>query len=174
MDESVPVSVSASEKPRACTATGSVKLALVSDDTGRKGQLGAEYSVFTRSQKRSILFLVCFAATFSTLSSFIFFPAITPLAKSLHTTVGKINLSVTSYMIMSAITPSLIGNAADISGRRPLFLVSLTTYFVANIGLAVQGSFPALSLLRMLQSAGISGRPSKYQIHGASARELPY
>lgn len=116
------------------------------------------YSVFSKSQKRCVVFLVAFAGSFSTLSSFIYFPAITPLADSLHTTIGKINLSVTSYMIVSAVIPSIVGNAADTSGRRPLFLLTLATYFVANIGLAVQSSFPALLMLRMLQSAGISGK----------------
>ena len=148
---------SASEKPRLCNPAVSVKLALVCDDVPHQEQLKAEYSIFTPMQKRNILFLVSFAASFSTLSSFIFFPAITPLANSLHTTVGNINLSVTSYLVMSAVAPSIVGNIADISGRRPLLLFCLTTYFVANIGLAIQGSFPALLLLRMLQSAGISG-----------------
>lgn len=115
------------------------------------------YSVFSNSQKRCVVFLVAFAASFSTLSSFIYFPAITPLANSLHTTPGKINLSVTTYMIVSAVIPSIVGSAADTSGRRPLFLLTLATYFVANIGIAVQSSFPALLMLRMLQSAGISG-----------------
>lgn len=116
------------------------------------------YSTFSMSQKRCVICLVAFAASFSTLSSFIYFPAITPLANSLHTSPGKINLSVTSYMIVSAVIPSIVGNAADTCGRRPLFLFTLAIYFVANIGLAVQNSFPALLTLRMLQSAGISGR----------------
>lgn len=128
-----------------------------SEDIEHHEQPRSEYSVFTRVQKRCILLLVSFAASFSTLSSFIFFPAITPLAHSLRTTVGKINLSVTSYMIVSATIPSIAGNIADFSGRRPSFLLALTVYLIANIGLAVQTSFPALLLLRMLQSAGISG-----------------
>lgn len=125
------------------------------------------YSIFSNCQKRCVVFLVSFAASFSTLSSFIYFPAMTPLANSLHTSLGKINLSVTSYMIVSAVVPSVVGNAADISGRRPLFLLSLATYFVANLGLAMQSSFPALLMLRMLQSAGISGKR-----HDMESRQL--
>jgi hypothetical protein len=44
-------------------------------------------------------------------------------------------------------------------GRRPVYIATLTIYFSVNIGLALQRSFPALLLLRMLQSAGISGKP---------------
>ncbi|PVH74176.1 chloramphenicol resistance protein, partial [Cadophora sp. DSE1049] len=42
-------------------------------------------------------------------------------------------------------------------GRRPVYLVPLSLYFCANVGIALQNSFVSLLLLRMLQSAGISG-----------------
>lgn len=116
------------------------------------------YSIFSKAQKRCIIYLVAFAASFSTLSSFIYFPAINTLANSLSTSVGKINLTITSYMVVSAIIPSLVGDAADVSGRRPMFLFTLAMYFSANIGLAVQRSFSTLLILRMVQSAGISGK----------------
>lgn len=143
------------EKPRNCNSPQSSPNKIVPYDV--ESQTQPIYSIFSRSQKNMIVFLVALAASFSTLSSFIYFPAITPLAGSLHTSIGKINLTVTSYMIVSAVIPSIVGNAADTSGRRPLFLLTLAIYFVANIGLAVQRSFPALLALRMLQGAGISG-----------------
>lgn len=118
---------------------------------------GTSYSAFTKGQKRWIIFLVAYAGWFSTLSSFIFFPAITTLARALHTTMGRINLTVTSYLIAAAVAPTLVGHYADTSGRRPVYIVCLTVYLVANIGLASQTSFAALFTLRMLQSAGISG-----------------
>jgi MFS family permease len=115
------------------------------------------YSTFTKWQKRWIVSLIASTAWFSLLSSFIFFPAITTLAEDLHTTVGRINLTVTSYLIFAAITPSIVGNFADLSGRRPLYIATITLYVAANIGLACQNSFAALFVLRMLQSAGIAG-----------------
>lgn len=60
-------------------------------------------------------------------------------------------------MVVSGVVPSLIGTAADTLGRRPIYVPALTIYLVANIGLAAQRSFPALLVLRMLQSAGSSG-----------------
>lgn len=116
-----------------------------------------QYSVFTKVQKRWIIFLAAYAGWFSTLSSFIFFPAINNLADDLHTTVEKVNLTVTSYLIVSGLAPSLVGEAAETFGRRPTYIISLSIYLVANIGLALQSSFPALFVLRMIQSAGISG-----------------
>ncbi|KAI9780424.1 MAG: hypothetical protein M1839_006698 [Geoglossum umbratile] len=123
------------------------------------------YSVFTKWQKRWIVFLTVFAGWFSALSSFIFFPAITALANALHTSIEKLNLTVTSYLIFAAVAPSVVGSWADMSGRRPVYIVTLTIYVAANIGLALQGSFAALFVLRMLQSAGISGNYGAWDYH---------
>jgi MFS family permease len=115
------------------------------------------HSVFSKWQKRWIVFLASFAGWFSTLSSFIFFPTIPTLAQDLHISIGKINLTITSYLIFAAVAPSIVGNFADTLGRRPAYIATLTVYIVANIGLAAQSSFAALFILRMLQSASISG-----------------
>ncbi len=115
------------------------------------------YSAFTKAQKRWIVFLVAFAGWFSTLSSFIYFPAITALSKDLNTPIKMVNLTVTSYLLISAVIPSMAGKASDSSGRRPTYVLTLAVYVAANIGLALQSSFPALFVLRMIQAAGVSG-----------------
>ena len=116
------------------------------------------YSIFSIRQKRCIVSLVAFAGWFSTLSSFIYFPAIPALATNLHVSIEDINLTVTSYLIVSGLAPSITGDCADDLGRRPVIMVTLLTYVATNVGLAVQNSYAALFALRMLQSAGISGR----------------
>jgi Na+/melibiose symporter-like transporter len=116
------------------------------------------YSTFTLSQKRGIIFLVSLAATFSPLSSFIYYPALHSIAKDIGVSLHMMDLTVTSYMIVSAIAPSIMGEMADQVGRRPIFLLMLVVYVIANIGLALQRSFAALILLPMLQSLGSSGR----------------
>lgn len=115
------------------------------------------YSVFSRKEKLMIAFLASTSAVFSTISSFIYFPAITAMSKSLHVDVGMINLTVTSYFIVAGIAPAFIGDVADQSGRRLASLLSFTIYLGANIGLALQNSYPVLQVLRCLQSAGASG-----------------
>lgn len=115
------------------------------------------YSVFSKTEKRTAVFLITFAATFSPLSSFIFFPAINALSASLDVSVEKINLTVTSYMIVAGLAPAIVGDMADMTGRRNVYLLTLFIYAVANIGLAVQNSWIALFLLRMMQSAGGAG-----------------
>ena len=115
------------------------------------------YSVYTPLQKRYISGIVCFSAMFSGLSSFIYYPAITALSHDLHVSIELINLTITSYLIVSGIAPSILGDMADQSGRRPVSLVAFTLYFIANIGLALQNNYAALVVLRCVQSAGASG-----------------
>lgn len=117
----------------------------------------SEYSAFSRVQKNYIISLAAFAGWFSSASSFIYFPAIPAIAQNLDEGIERINLTVTSYLIVSGIFPSITGNAADRLGRRPVFLMALTVYLLSNIGLALQSNFGLLFFLRMLQSAGISG-----------------
>lgn len=115
------------------------------------------YSVYTPAQKRWIIFIALWAGWFSTASSFIYFPAIPFMAHDMGVSIQKINLTVTSYMIASGIFPAITGNAADRYGRRIALLASIAVYTIANISIAVQRSFAALFMLRMLQSAAISG-----------------
>lgn len=115
------------------------------------------YSAFLQRSKHMIIGLAAFGGWFSSISSFSYFPAIPFLASDLGVSVQQVNLTVTSYLIMSGIFPSIMGDAADRFGRRPVFLAALVIYLAANIGLALQSSFSALFVLRMLQSAGISG-----------------
>ncbi|KAI9873713.1 MAG: hypothetical protein M1830_010695 [Pleopsidium flavum] len=117
----------------------------------------SSYSIFTTVQKRWIVLLVAFAAMFSPLSSFIYYPALSSLATDLKVSLELMNLTITSYMIVSGITPAMIGNMADMVGRRPVYVLTFLVYFAANIGLALQRSYPALFVLRMLQSVGSSG-----------------
>ena len=112
------------------------------------------YTIFTKPQKLSIVLLVASASVYSPLSSFIYYPALTAVANDLNTTLSKVNLTMTSYMIVSGVAPMILGSMADQLGRRPVYLFMFSVYTLANIGLALQTSYPALLVLRMLQSAG--------------------
>ncbi|KAK4454165.1 major facilitator superfamily domain-containing protein [Podospora aff. communis PSN243] len=115
------------------------------------------YSTFSSWQRNCIVGLAAFAGWFSSISSFIYFPAIPFLAQDLGAAIQQINLTVTAYLVMSGIFPSIMGDAADRFGRRPVLLVGLTVYFCANLGLAAQSHLGLLFAFRVLQSAGISG-----------------
>lgn len=114
------------------------------------------YSAFSTREKHLLTAVVGFSMLFSPLSANIYFPAIEVLQSALHTSAQNINLTITSYLIFQAVAPVLFGDVADSIGRRPVFLAMFTIYIIANIALALQSSFPALLVLRMLQSLGCS------------------
>ncbi|KAL3420620.1 major facilitator superfamily protein [Phlyctema vagabunda] len=114
------------------------------------------YSAFTKKHKRLVCFLIAFAGMFSPLSSFIYYPAITSLAKDLDVSIELINLTITSYMVVSGIAPAIIGDLTDVTGRRWVYILTLLIYCAADVGLALQRSWSALLVLRMLQSLGSS------------------
>lgn len=118
------------------------------------------YTTFTKGQKRFISLVASFAAMFSTLMSYIYYPALVPMSRSLGVSVTLINLTVTSYLIVAAIAPAFMGDMADQAGRRPIYILMFTLLIAANIGMALQNSYAALFVLRMLQSAGSSGLTS--------------
>lgn len=117
------------------------------------------YTVFRKSTQRWIVFLVALAGFFSPLSANIYFPALNYIAADLSVSLELINLTITAYLICQGIVPFIIGGLADAHGRRPLYLIVFLIYFAANVGLALQTSYPALIVLRVLQSSGSSGEP---------------
>lgn len=65
--------------------------------------------------------------------------------------------SANVFQIFQGLAPSFIGNLSDESGRRPSYMICFVIYLGANIGIALAKNYPALLVLRMLQSAGSSG-----------------
>lgn len=63
---------------------------------------------------------------------------------------------MTVYLICQAVTPSFFGAASDSYGRRPVFLLTMTVYFGANVGLALMptSAYWLLLFLRAVQSTG--------------------
>jgi len=118
---------------------------------------GEIYSAFTFRERMFIIVMTSMAAFFSPLSGQIYFPAIPELANDYHTSIGKINLTITTYMIFQGLAPTIFGNLGDSTGRRPAYIIAFSIYSAANIGLATQHSYAALLALRCLQSAGSSG-----------------
>ncbi|KAK9351041.1 putative MFS transporter [Lipomyces doorenjongii] len=131
----------------------------ISDDpeTLTKTPSAPLHTVFTRHQRTFIVIMITLGSFFSPLSGQIYFPAIPDIAKDYDTTTGRINLTITTYMILQGLAPTIMGTFGDTTGRRPAYIVTFAIYFAANIGLATQKSYAALLVLRCIQSAGSSG-----------------
>ncbi|KAK2591975.1 hypothetical protein QQS21_010311 [Conoideocrella luteorostrata] len=117
----------------------------------------APYSAFSKSTKMWILTMVTISSVISPMTANIYFPALDSVATSLDVTTAMINLTLTTYMILQGLSPTIFGDFGDTAGRRPAFTVAFTIYLFANIGLAIQRDYVALLVLRCLQSAGSSG-----------------
>ncbi len=118
----------------------------------------APFSIFTHREKKWISSVASFGAMFSTLSSYIYFPAPVPMANDLGVSVALTNLTVTSYMIVAGVAPAFMGDLADQGGRRPAYILMSVLVVASNLGLALQNSYAGLFVLRMVQSAGASGK----------------
>ncbi|KAF5851545.1 hypothetical protein GGP41_004408 [Bipolaris sorokiniana] len=111
------------------------------------------FSIFTHRQKLGIVMAAATAAFFSPLTASVYLPALPAIAKEFGVSYSAINLTVTTYM---GITPMFVGAYADSAGRRPAYMFCFVVYMAANIGCALAPNYPALLVLRMLQSAGSS------------------
>lgn len=122
------------------------------------------YTTFGRKQSILILCLASFAASFSPLSSFIFFPAIDDISEGLNVSVLRVNLSITSYMIVAGLAPAILGDLAHKVGRRIVHIFMMTINCTANIGLALQSNWSALFVLHVVQSVGSAGKLSSTNV----------
>lgn len=115
------------------------------------------WSIFSPGEKRFIVFMVATASFFSPLSANIYFPALNQLSSDFGVSESIMNLTLTSYMIFQGLAPTLFGDLADMTGRRPAYLIGFTIYIAACIGIARVDTFAGLLILRCLQSSGSSG-----------------
>lgn len=118
---------------------------------------GPPYSCLSIYEKRHIVFMASFASLFSSLPANVYFPALNTLSNELHVSDELISLTLTSYMVFQGLAPTLWGDLADMTGRRPVYIAGFVIFIAANVGLALQNSYAALFLLRCLQSTGSSG-----------------
>ncbi|XWW98247.1 hypothetical protein V2A60_006244 [Cordyceps javanica] len=124
---------------------------LVAEETNER-----PYSIFSNSQKKSIIIMASVAAFLSPLSSQIYLPATQKIALEYGVSSTKVNLTLTVFIVMQGIVPSFVAAFADSFGRRPVYLVCFPIYIAANIGLALQQQYEALVALRCLQGIGSS------------------
>ncbi|PLB47674.1 MFS general substrate transporter [Aspergillus steynii IBT 23096] len=118
------------------------------------------YSIFERREKLTIVVITAFTTVLPPLTASIYYPVITMLAQDLDVSVNDINLTITAYLIVQGIAPSLTGNLSDETGRRPALIICFVLYIAGSIGAAVKGNYAVLMAMRCLQAAGISGTMS--------------
>lgn len=114
------------------------------------------YTIWTHREKVCLALSAALGALLSPMTGAIYYPAITTISHDLGVSNDDINLTITTYMVVQAIAPMLVAGFSDDLGRRPAYVLCFGIYLAANLGLALQNSYVALLILRMLQSAGSS------------------
>lgn len=92
-DESQQVDVIEYEKTEPTTEEITATKSQGAESTGK------DYSIFGPWQKKLIVFAGTMGAFFSPFTTQIYFPALTTIAKDLHVSNSKINLTMTTYMV---------------------------------------------------------------------------
>jgi MFS family permease len=59
-------------------------------------------------------------------------------------------------MLFQGMAPTVFSDLADMTVRRPAYIIGFILYISANIGISLQNSYVALIVLRCLQSSGSS------------------
>lgn len=107
--------------------------------------------------KQRYFFLVLILGTLTALSPFsidMYLPAFQDIAKSLHTTTSRVDLSLSSFFIGLATGQLIYGPLMDRFGRkRPLYF-GLSLYIIASVGCFLSSSVEMLIAIRVLQAIG--------------------
>lgn len=112
------------------------------------------YSKFAPKQRIIIVAVASTIGLLSPFSSNLYAPAIPAIAEDLHVSTDAINLTITSYLVLQGISPTLWSAIGDSTGRRLLYIIALTIYLGSCIGLALSHAYPAVIALRAMQAIG--------------------
>ncbi|KNG87187.1 hypothetical protein ANOM_003763 [Aspergillus nomiae NRRL 13137] len=115
------------------------------------------YTAFSRPKRLFILALVTVAGFLGPLAGNIYLPALPVLGNEFQVSAAAINATVSVFMAVFGFGPLFWSSYADWKGRRPLYLISLVVYIIANVLMAVlPTNFGALVFLRIVQAFGSS------------------
>ncbi|KJJ40436.1 MFS transporter [Bacillus subtilis] len=113
----------------------------------------------TKSTAVFILYIVCFSAFFASLSQNIYSPIIPIIKESFHVSAAMVNLSVSVFMIVTAIMQMILGTIIDFKGARFVLIAGILATAAASIGCAVTTDFTLFLIFRMIQAAGSAALP---------------
>jgi len=107
-----------------------------------------------RNKKLYLILILGLLTAIGPLSIDMYLPAFPDIAKSLHTSVAQITLSLSSFFIGISVGQLLYGPLLERFGRKRPLYAGLCIYLLASVGCAFAASVDALIALRLLQALG--------------------
>ncbi|KAL4915525.1 major facilitator superfamily domain-containing protein [Aspergillus aurantiobrunneus] len=128
------------------------------DPEASKTQISNQpYTIFTPRGTLFIVLIVGFATIAVPLTATVYFPLLATLEVQFNALSQAINMTLTIYIIFQALSPAVFGPLSDATGRRPVYLITLAIYVLANLGMALnKHNYAVLLLFRAFQSLGAS------------------
>jgi DHA1 family bicyclomycin/chloramphenicol resistance-like MFS transporter len=108
----------------------------------------------SRKQYSFMILILGSLATISPFSIDMYLPGFPRIATDLNTTIDKVQLSLTGYLIGICIGQILYGPLLDRFGRKKPLYAGLVIYILASIGCAMTSSVEALVVMRFFQAIG--------------------
>ncbi|MCF0062247.1 multidrug effflux MFS transporter [Dyadobacter chenwenxiniae] len=108
----------------------------------------------SRKQYFFIILILGSLATVSPFSIDMYLPGFPRIAMELGTTINRVQLSLTSYLVGICIGQVLYGPLLDRFGRKKPLYAGLALYVVASFGCALTSSVDALIVMRFFQAMG--------------------
>lgn len=108
----------------------------------------------SRKQYSFMILILGSLATISPFSIDMYLPGFPRIATDLNTTIDKVQLSLTGYLIGICIGQVLYGPLLDRFGRKTPLYAGLAIYIMASIGCALTSSVEALVVMRFFQAIG--------------------
>lgn len=111
-----------------------------------------------KKNRKWIIFIIVVSATFmSTLDSSIVNVALPKMAEELNVTTSKIQLVVTSYLIIISAIILIFGRLGDMFGKTKIFKLGVMLFTTGSLLCGMTSSFPVLIMARVLQAVGAAG-----------------
>lgn len=143
-----------SEEPRSATPIEKVAENLELDEISL---VEPPYTCYNGRQILIIFSIIIFIGFLGPMAGNIYIPALPLLQKEFNVGTTTINSTVSVFMAVFSIGPLFWGFYADLTGRKFLYVVSLSSLVVVNILLAtVPSNIAALYILRIFQAFGSS------------------
>lgn len=86
-----------------------------------------------------------------------FLPSLPNMAQAYAVSYATASLSISLFMLITAVLQVVIGPLSDLYGRRPVLLWSLALFTVASLGTALAPDFTSFMVFRVLQASVIAG-----------------